>query len=390
MLYYIKHFFDPDLDHLHPASDAEIVQKKGLDLFNLGYVQNVVKGQILAEIVPLDPTEEDSLPDQRFVTRTIEFPAGQNTFVHPKYPQFLLAATNGYVFYHEKRITVKSLLNVRQDISFRTGNINFVGDMAVHGSVRSGFSILGNNIRIMGMIEGGIAHATQNMIVDGGARGNVSDHCLIDAGGKLLANFLEGMEARVSGNVVVNKYCLNCDVYGGNNLLVKENLNGGNINICSSIYVGKKLGNEAGNSTVVLLGYDPDNIRRLHKIESFVAVLSQNIMYLNTLAPHISATKKEVSRHIYSVIKQRDALVELSKKIPVSLIQDFKTLSQCRLICPGTVYPGVKIFFGDTSLTVNQTFENVLFRLDKYRVVVEPIVSAGSPEAEQNKVQAAK
>ena len=42
-----------------------------------------------------------------------------------------IAAAKGYVFYLNGKITVKTLLNVRQDVSFQTGNIFFVGDMAV-------------------------------------------------------------------------------------------------------------------------------------------------------------------------------------------------------------------------------------------------------------------
>ena len=264
MRYYLQHFFDPDFDHLNRKPDENAIKKNSMDLFNLGYVQNVIKGQILAQIVPLDSL--DSPPNPRFILNTVDFPAGQNTYIDPEYPQYLLAAANGYVFYNEGRITVKSLLNVRQDISFHTGNINFVGDMAVFGAVRSGFSILGNNVRIQGLVEGGIAHSASNMLVDGGVRGNICDHCLVDSGGKLLINFIEKAEARAKGNIVVNKYCLYCTVYAGNNMLVKEQLYGGTINVFSSIYVGKQLGNKAGISTSIFIGYAPLLIRRMEKL----------------------------------------------------------------------------------------------------------------------------
>ena len=374
MRYYLIHYFDPDFDHLNRKPDAEAVQKNGLDLLNLGYVQNVIKGQILAQIVPLDTL--DITPNPRFITSTIEFPAGQNTFVHPKYPQYLLAAANGYVFYYEGRITVKSLLNVRQDISFNTGNINFVGDMAVHGAVRSGFSILGHNVRIHGMLEGGIAHSSQNMIIDGGARGSIGDHCLIDTGGKLLANFLERIEARTRGNIVVNKYCLYCTIYAGNNMLVKEQLYGGNVNVFSSIYIGKQLGNKAAIPTNICLGYDPINIRRLEKLESFIASISQRIMHLKAIVGHLPTDANEKTLKLQRLMRQRSNLLESSKALSKRLSSDSATLRECRLIVPGIVYPGVEISIGNFFFSVNKIYENVVFHLVENEVKVEPITSA--------------
>ena len=99
MRYYLQHFFDPDFDHTTRKPDENAIRNNTLDLFNLGYVQNVIKGQILAQIVPLDSLSQR--PDPRFILDTVDFPAGQNTYIDPEYPQYLLAATNGYVFYNE-------------------------------------------------------------------------------------------------------------------------------------------------------------------------------------------------------------------------------------------------------------------------------------------------
>ncbi|MBQ7586289.1 MAG: DUF342 domain-containing protein [Desulfovibrionaceae bacterium] len=373
MRYYLIHYFDPDFDHLNRKPDADAVQKNGLDLLNLGYVQNVIKGQILAQIVPIDTLETP--PNPRFILHSVDFPAGQNTFVHPNYPQYLLSAANGYVFYYEGRITVKSLLNVRQDISFNTGNVNFVGDMAVHGSVRSGFSILGNNVRIHGMLEGGIAHSNKNMIIDGGAKGATSDHCLIDTGGKLLASFLERIEARTRGNIVVNKYCLYCTVYAGNNMLVKEKLYGGSVNVFSSLYVGQQVGNRAEIPTNICLGYDPINIRRLEKLETFVAAISQRILHLKAIVGHLPPDANDKTLRLQRFIRQRANVLEASRLLAKKMAVDQKILNQCRLIVPGVIYPGVEISIGSFYFPVTKVYENVVFHLVDREIKVEPITA---------------
>ncbi|MBQ7457028.1 MAG: DUF342 domain-containing protein [Desulfovibrio sp.] len=373
MRYYLQHFFDPDFDHTKRKPDENAIKKDSLDLFNLGYVQNVIKGQILAQIVPIETL--DTEPDPRFVLETIDFPAGQNTYIDPNYPQYLLAAINGYVFYNEGRITVKALLNVRQDVSFHTGNINFVGDMAIFGAVRSGFSILANNVRISGLVEGGIAHSTRNMLIDGGVRGNTSDHCLVDSGGKLMMSFLERAEARAKGNIVINKYCLYSTVYAGNNMLVKEHLYGGKVNVFSSLYVGKQLGNKAGIPTQISIGYDPLIVRRMEKQESFISSLTQAISHLKAITRDLPPDANATTARLQQLITQRDNLIQQRREFFKKLSDDEMTIKNCRLIVPGIVYPGVEISIGKLFRPIEKIYENVVFHIAHHEVVSEPITA---------------
>ena len=87
MWYYIRHYFDPDFDHLHlkPIADS----KGRVNLRNLNYVQNVVKGQVLAEVLPI-AENMSPLPERRFIMRDPILPAGANTEPDPKNPNRLL------------------------------------------------------------------------------------------------------------------------------------------------------------------------------------------------------------------------------------------------------------------------------------------------------------
>jgi hypothetical protein len=95
MSYYLHHYFDPDFDHL--AVKPRVNADGQADLHNLGYVQNVVKGQILAEFVPAGQEPEQMLRAE-FLQAEPVFPAGPNTRVDPACPQYLLADANGYAF----------------------------------------------------------------------------------------------------------------------------------------------------------------------------------------------------------------------------------------------------------------------------------------------------
>ena len=67
--YYLRHYFNPDFDYLNlkPGGD-----NGASDVYSLGYVQNVIAGQVLAELVPLDNAEAGY--DRRFVLDKPVFP----------------------------------------------------------------------------------------------------------------------------------------------------------------------------------------------------------------------------------------------------------------------------------------------------------------------------
>ena len=373
MQYYLRHYFNPDFDYLRPkpgiGEDGE-----SSNLYSLGYVQNVIAGQLLAEVIPLEQAGAE--PDPRFVLSRPVLPGGANTRVDPAYPNYLLSTSNGYVFYNNGKITVKRLLNVRQDVSFRTGNIFFVGDMAVHGSVRSGFSVQANNLRIMGMVEGGVARARRDLMVDGGARGGAGQHCLLDAGDKLLTPFLEKIEARARGNMVVEKYCLYSTVYAGANMVVREQVYGSTINAYGSVYVGRQLGNKAAISTKIYLGYDPLSIRQLEKIDKIISGLSQSITHLKAVAGHLPPDANEASRKLARLVEQRERIMKQRTELWSKLYLDENYMQNCRLMVPGKVYPGVEISVGRAFMLVERPYENVLFRLCYDDIIVEPLPPA--------------
>ncbi|MDR1857816.1 MAG: FapA family protein [Desulfovibrio sp.] len=366
--YYLKHFFDPDFDHL--ATDKRQGDNES-DLYSMGYVQNAIKGQILAQVVPLQDVPGGV--DVRFIRDAPDFPAGPNTYVDPAHPDYLLASSNGYVFYNNGRITIKHLLNVRQDVSFQTGNIFFVGDMCVHGSVRAGFSVQASDVRIKGLLEGGIARARKDLLVEGGARGGAGKHCVMDAGGKIHVPFVEKMQVRGRGNIIVEKYCLYSSVYGGANMMVGEQLYGCTVNVYGSVYVGKQLGNKAALATKVFLGYNPLNIRNVEKIEALIASISTSITHLKNVAGHLPPDTNDMTRKLANLTEEREQLKKRRDVIWQGLHLDEQNTQNCNLLVPGIVYPGVEICIGRAYMNIERPYENSLFRLCYDDIIVQPI-----------------
>ncbi|MDR0466021.1 MAG: FapA family protein, partial [Deltaproteobacteria bacterium] len=302
--YYLRHYFDPDMDHL-ALKPRENVDKTA-DRHNLGYVQNVISGQVLAELIPLNELQDEPRADlkKRFIISSPKLPMGQNTRVDPKYPQYLLANANGYVFYLNGLITVKKLLNVRGSVDFNTGNIYFVGDVAVHGDVRAGFEVQGNRILINGMVEGGVIRAGGDLALQGGARGGVSARCLLASGGNLRLRFAEKVELRASNNIYIERTCQHATIYAGSNLVVNDRLQGGVIRARSTIYVANQLGTTTAATTAIFLGYNAPRMRQLAKLEERLEELKTRVTHYTAVAGHLPPDSTPTPRKLAKTRKK--------------------------------------------------------------------------------------
>lgn len=371
MSFYLRHYFEPRFDHL--AVKPKVSADGRADLHNLGYVQNVVRDQILAELVPTEQVED---PDPDYLCTQPIFPAGANTRIDPDHPQYLLADANGYAFYLDGKITVKNVLNARGDVSFHTGNIFFVGNLAVHGDVRAGFEVQANDILIKGLVEGGVARAQRDMAVLGGVRGRAGGKCLLDAGRSLRVSHVENAEIRSRGKLVVEKFCLHSRLYVNGDMAVQDRLYGGVCQTNGTVYVREALGNQAETPTAVQLGYNPFDVRQLERVEARLAELNQRIVHYAAVAGHLPPDANELSRRLSAARYKQRRLQEHRQELWKNLSQDESRAAHCRVIVPGTVYPGVDITIGRAVLNVTKPMHNVMFSLYDRGIQVQPIPAA--------------
>lgn len=378
MSYFLRHYFDPDVDYLN-LKPKTISEGEAADVYNLGYVQNAIRGQVLAEMVPMTRAQaelrEGETLDERYIFESQDMPAGINTHVDEKFPQYLLADCNGYVFYNEGKITVKHLLNVRSDLNFKTGNIFFVGDMMIHGSVIAGFQAQANNIRVCNMVDGGRVRARGDLLVEAGARGGTGGHCRLIAGGKIRAPFVEKVEMRAEGPILIDKDCLYSEVYAGSTLAVRASMYGTTVNAYGNVYVEKQLGNKAAIPTKVYVGYSPTLIRELEKLDGRIDVVSQRLGHLTKIASHLLETSPSDPKAIKLKDTQTmyDHLREEREKLWAQLRCDEERALQCKIVVPGIVYPGVEISIGKAYMEISRQYENVCFQLSEEDIMVVPM-----------------
>lgn len=363
MTFVLKHHFDPDWD---PTKLTPEEQSDGsVDHHELNFVSNVSAGDVIAEWIVVDEME-DSV-DSRFVSDDKTFPAGRGTGVKTKHPDKLYAAVDGYACYKDGKIVVRETLRVPTDIDYRTGNIDFIGNISVSGSVRSGFEVIGRDVTIQGQIEGADVKARQQLKCQGGVKGG--KEAFVESGKDLKLAFCEFGVLKARSDIMVKGALMHSDAYAGRRLAVGGRMTGGRFCSYEYVYVGEQLGGGLDTDTSIILGYKPSllyadegynrRIKRLHEeIASYDKILNKGDEYKTEYEPKLESAKKEL---------------ELLKAMKVKLwkgIYATERLDECKVLVPGVVKPGVEISIGSAYLKVDDYLEDVFFYFENDEVKI--------------------
>ncbi|WP_051261238.1 FapA family protein [Desulfovibrio inopinatus] len=370
MPYYLKHFFEPNAGggHIKPKELAN----GRVDLFDLGYVQNVIVDQLLIEIQPLEKVDKATV-DKRFITPKKAFPPHVNCKVNPQNPNQLLAAINGHIYYDDKTLTVKDGVHVKGDVDFHVGNILFVGDVVIDGNVLSGFTVKARNIRVKGCISGATISAMGYIVTDCGIKGAGNGE--LEAHGNIRAPYAENVLLSAGENILLDGSSMHSDLYAGKKIAIKGRLVGGDIYCKDSVYIGERLGGGIGTTTTIILGYDPLLLRKAMTLQYKIDSLRERYEYFFKQTQKNEEAAVDFENKLSGMKRKLRALQGQQEKLWKQIVPS-SDLSSCRLIIHGTLHPGVEVSIGSAYMKVDDFFENVVLRLAGKDIVIEPHQSA--------------
>lgn len=231
-----------------------------VDYFHLNIVQNVEKGQPICQIIPPVPGVPGRTVLDEEITckegKTPSLPKGRNTEASEDGMQ-LLAVKSGRVEFSGRSFLVKSVLEIGGNVDFSTGNINFVGDVHIHGDVGSGFSVRTiGNVTIDGVVEAAEIEAGGDLIVAKGILGD--SRAMIRAHHDVYAKYMENCTVHCRGNLQTD--CIvNCDVYCDGEVSVRSGrgtIIGGRIRAAQGVDA-KVVGSKSESVTSIFLGGQP-------------------------------------------------------------------------------------------------------------------------------------
>jgi len=363
MPFLLKHHFDPDLglDNLKP----ELQDDGSVDHYELNFVQNVEAGDVIAEW--LEGDEGDSDADPRFLFDDKRFPAGRGTGIKRKFPDQLYAAVNGCVRYDEGKIVVEEEITLPDDIDFHTGNINFVGNVIIGGSVRAGFHVNGRNVTVQGQVEGARIEALRDMNCRGGVKGG--KQAFLEAGRNIKLSFCEFGTLKSGEDILVKGALMHSTVYAGNRLAVGGRLTGGNYYCHEYVYVGEQLGGGLGTDTALTLGYNPTLLYADEEYNVRIKRLHDDIVLFEKLIEREEDNPEELHGKLEASNRELE-LVKMLKQKLWDGIEATERLDQCKVLVTGIVKPGVEISIGSAYLKVDDFLEDVYFYYDNGEVKI--------------------
>ena len=348
----------------------------------LNYVQIVNEGDVICDILPPKPGKAgvriDGMVAEPPPVKAAVAPAGKNTKVTKDGSQ-LVAEKTGHLEYDGKNFYVKILLDIPGNVDYSTGNLEYNGDIHIHGDVRNTFSVKASgNIIVDGLVEAAQIEAGGDVLVSCGIMGD--GNARIVCGGDLRAKYLESCEVYV-GKSIFADCVMSSQVHCDDTLQITS---GRGAIIGGSAVVGKAIkanitGTDSGRKTELELGAQTyikmkhsEEIEELKHAMGELTKLDRDIAFLEN---KLKLQEKQSNEGADEVFEQRLEAAVLQKtaicarideltKVQKEIEDKKPDLEKCRFEC-GTVYPPTMLLIGGAIWKFEETKHNCAAWLDK-------------------------
>ena len=372
-----------DLSGLRPKMRG----RDSVNMKELGSIVNVLKGQELAEKIPIQKGEDGTnvlgkkIP--AYIGRDKQLPQGVGVKISED-GLHLFADTDGHLRIRASKLTVEPHFLVQEDVDYSVGNIDFVGPVTVKGSIRDGFSVIsGSDIVVSGVVEGATVKSQGNVLISIGIRGG--GKAVVEAKGSITCGYIDQAKVFSESNILVTEAILHSDVSAKESISLlgsrKGQIVGGKIQ--ASIEVAcENLGGEMGTRTEVYVGVLPEvaeerrrlvvNIKEMkERLESICA----NIEFLKQLdvKEGLNNEKREVLTRLTKASFQMQNQLDVSEKRMRTLdelVARNKTEGCVRV--KHTCHPGVSIHIRGLTYLVREPLHFVTFFYDEGAIQLKP------------------
>lgn len=200
---------------------------------------------------------------------------------------------DGKIEMQNNRILISSVHEVHGDVGLKTGNIDFRGDVIIHGNVPTGAVIKATgSVTVDGVVEGAFIDANKDVIIRGGMLG--AGKGMIKTRGDVHAKFLEYTTVKADGCVHTDA-AMNCDITVNEKLYLKgkhASVVGGIIHAATGIEA-MNFGNDYGIKTEIYVGVNMELKKEINYHENTVKEAQDMLDKINTGLKQIDEAIKE-------------------------------------------------------------------------------------------------
>ena len=198
-------YFDYAFD-LTRKKKPEIREDGSVDYTSMNIIDCAKAGDMLAMYHPAVKGRAGSNVKAKILQPRAARELPQLVCLNVKYdPESMIyrAEIDGRVEYTRTKISILSLQVFTQNIDNVFGDVNFRGDVVIHGGVMPGVKIVATkSITIDGILESSCVTAGTDVIIKGGVVGNGT--AKISAGGNIMADFIQYSTINAAGSISAN------------------------------------------------------------------------------------------------------------------------------------------------------------------------------------------
>jgi uncharacterized protein (DUF342 family) len=360
----------------------KIDEKGNVDFKDLNLIHNVKAGTELVERIPptegtggMDVTGKELLPRKG---KNINLPRGKNT-VCDEQEKYLYAAIDGHVSIRDGKVVVDSVFELRGDVDYSSGNIEFIGNILINGSINSGFQVkAGGDIEVRGFIEGATVLAGGSIMVRGGITAGVKG--IIRAAENISARFVENSRLEAGRDIIIREAIMQSYVKAGGSVMVTDKratIVGGVIQAACEVE-SRTIGSQLATQTVIEVGLNPAYREEYGQL---LKTRTEKTRALETLNHNLQVYQKSGISVDQISDKKRLALIKLLDQLKkmrqeaaaideriAFLESEFEQIHASRIKALDIVYPGVRITIGHSIYVINDIIKYAQFVLDEGEV----------------------
>lgn len=327
-----------------------------VDFKNLNLFTMVQQGDLLAEKVPatLGIPGIDVLGNEIIGKpgKDIMVPLGKNVQVVDG--KTLFATIPGQLLIANNKINVVPVIEIKEDVDVSTGNIEFIGDVIVRGSVQPGFSVKADgNVEIFGTVSGGIVEG-KNVIIKMGIQGMHRGY--VKAKENLIAKFIENATVYAGADIMVSDVVLHSRVSAGKKVLVegKRGLIVGGTTMAGELIRAKVVGTQMSTIMALEVGVNPtlreeyQQLRgemkkvnlTIEKTQKALSILRS--MDQSTLPPDRREMLLKLTKAQFHLAGQGETM----RNRMAAIEGEFDGMRDGNIKISDMIYPGVKVVIG--------------------------------------------
>ena len=364
----LKFHFD-----LNKQPKPRLREDGSVDYRSLDAIEIITKGDKLVTLIPPQEGKEGKTVTGRVLkpkaVKNKALPKGKNTEIS-KDNLSLIALENGKVELVNGKVTVQTVYEIRGDVDLSVGNVEFQGDVIVHGNVSAGFSInAGGFIEVRGVVEGAYLFAGKDIILKRGFRGLGKGE--MHAEGEVVARFIENGTVTAKGSIKA-EVILQSQVQCGDEVIVsgrKGLISGGSVSATyqiSAITIGSPL----ATPTVLQIGVDPfarqeyaDIEAQLKELKSEKQKLSQLSDVLNRLDQlgRLTMDKQVIKAKVDTRLPEVINSIR-QKEEHLSKLTSAQYAINGKINVRKVVYPGTDLVIGNEVMKIKDPIKHSTFK----------------------------